>query len=129
MQTNEVKTVTITVKNTGSATWQNSGSANMYRLSAGLTSQGNTYNNDFLWSNFANGGYSISQTDQRAYTSNAVNPNTDTTYTFDITAPSTSGIYHFEARMVHDAVAFFGETLSRNVTVSNSAVDDYMFYG
>jgi len=119
MQTNEVKTVIITVKNTGSATWQNSGSANMYRLAAGLTSQGNTYNNDFLWSNFANGGYSISQTDQRAYTSTTVNPNSTITYTFDITAPSTSGIYHFEARMVHDGVAFFGETLSRNVTVSN----------
>jgi len=129
MLINEVKTVTITVKNTGSAIWQNSGSANMYRLAAGLTSQGNLYNNEFLWSNFVDGGYSNSKTDQRVYTSGPVNPDTTTTYTFDIIATSTSGVYQFEARMVHDGVTFFGETLSRNVTVSSSSVDDYMLYG
>lgn len=109
--------VSIRVRNVGTQTWSGSGEANPYRLGAGSVATGNPEDNDFLWSGFANGGYSNSLTDQRAYLGGTVAPQGEATFTFTITAPSTPGTYHFEARMVHDGVAWFGPCLSVPVVV------------
>ncbi len=50
----------------------------------------------------------------------SVAPGQQVTLNFTVTAPSTSGSYNFQWRMVHDGVVWFGDT-SPNVLVSVSA--------
>jgi len=118
MSPGEVRRVSITVKNTGGTTWSESDSI---RLGAGSTNQyvGCPHDNEFRWSNWQNGGYSNGLTDQRAFISGTVPLGSSTTFTFDITAPSTTGTHWFEARMVHDGVAWFGGILSKAIEVQN----------
>lgn len=117
MPAGSIHTVHITYYNSGTTTWPAGG---LYRLGAGSTATGNAHNNDFTWSNFADGGYSNSPTDQRAYLGTTTAPGASATFTFDVTAPTIPGTYHFEARMVHDGVGWFGGVLSLTVTVTES---------
>lgn len=112
MSPGEVRRVSIIVQNTGSSTWSESV---LIRLGAGST-------NEFVWSNWAYGGYSNSLTDQRACISGSVAPGSNTTFTFDIKAPSTTGTHWFEARMVRDGVAWFGDVLSKAIEVQNPSM-------
>ena len=119
------ETVTITIKNTGSNTWT---AATAYRLGAGSPGTGNSGANEFIWSNWTNGGYSISATDQRAFLGGDVSLNDQTTFTFDITAPGTVGTHHFSARMVQDGVAWFGDALDLDINVTATGIPDFNLY-
>ena len=101
MRTNEIRSISVTMKNTGTNSWDGA-----YRLGAGGTgAQGCPDSNEFVWSNFTNGGYSNSVGDQRCYTADTISPNSQSIYSFDITAPAIIGTHHFVAKMVHDGVA------------------------
>ncbi|HID32034.1 MAG TPA: hypothetical protein EYP24_01485 [bacterium (Candidatus Stahlbacteria)] len=118
--TNETVSVTITIKNTGNILWPDSGSYNPYRLGAGTITNGNPHNNQFQWLNFQFGGYSNGVTDQRAFLGDTVLPDSTTTLSFDIQAPTTGGLYWFEARMVCDGVEWFGAPLSKGIGVAEA---------
>jgi len=83
--------VSITMKNTGSATWTRAAG---YKLGT-QNPQDNT-----LWTGAS-----------RVYlsSSDSIAPGQSKTFTFTITAPGTSGTYNFRWRMVHEGVAWFGD--------------------
>jgi hypothetical protein len=112
MQPNQTVQVSLTLKNTGSTPWR--GSSND-RLGA-------SGDNALIWSGFANGGYSNSATDQRVFLAgtDAIATGSTKTFTFSITAPPVAGQYVFSARMVRDGVTWFGDTISKTVTVNSS---------
>lgn len=56
----------------------------------------------------------------RQYISGEVGPNETYTFTFNLTAPTTPGVYTTDWRMVRDGVTWFGATASSNVTVSGT---------
>ena len=98
----ETMNVSFTMRNLGPSTWT---AGQQFRLGA--------MGNDALVA----GG--------RAYLTNDVPPNTDVTFNFTVTAPSTPGNYSFRWRMLQEGVQFFGDA-STNVPVtvlsaSNSA--------
>jgi hypothetical protein len=106
----QARTVSITLKNTGTTTWTQGGG---YKLGT-WNPQDNT-----LWTGVT-----------RIYLSAAdsVAPGQQKTFTFNITAPGTPGTYHFQWRMVHEGVEWFG-AYSTNVAiqVTSSPVDDAQF--
>ena len=53
----------------------------------------------------------------RAYLTSDVPPNTDVTFNFTVTAPSTPGNYNFRWRMLQEGVQFFGDA-STNVPIT-----------
>ena len=89
-------TVSVTMRNTGLATWM---AAGLWRLG----SQGPQDN--FDW------GLARVQPDADAATGQ------EATFTFDVVAPSVAGDYAFNWRMVHEFVQWFGDSPSVNVTV------------
>jgi PKD repeat protein len=112
MQVGQSVQLGVTLKNIGSNTWRASSND---RLGAGGE-------NAFIWSAFANGGYSNAATDQRVFLSgaDAIVTGSAKTFTFSITAPSVAGQYAFSARMVRDGVTWFGDTITKIVTVNSS---------
>ena len=100
MTTGQQYTASITMRNSGTTTW-NEGS--MIRL--GGVGDGSGDANKFG--------------STRIYipTGTNVAPNTDYTFTFTMTAPST-GTYNPKYQMVKDGVEWFGATLSKTITVS-----------
>ena len=98
--------VSVTMRNDGGTTWTAGG---LFRLGAI-----NPYDN-FNWGMnrvALAGGDSIA-------------PNQQKTFTWTITAPSGSGTYHFQWRMVQDGVAWFGDnSADAAVTVSGGGVPD-----
>ncbi len=80
----ETMNVSITMRNLGPSTWS---AGQLFRLGA----IGNGWEG---W---------------RAYLQNDVPPNTDVTFTFPVTAPSTPGNYNFRWRMLQEWVQFFGD--------------------
>ena len=81
----ETMTVSITMRNLGPSTWT---AGQAFRLGS-MSDNG--------WP----GG--------RAYLPNDVPPNTDVTFTFPVTAPTTPGTYTFRWRMLQEGVQFFGD--------------------
>jgi len=53
----------------------------------------------------------------RLTVSGEVGPTEEYTFSFSLTAPSTPGVYLTDWRMVHDGHAWFGVTISKNITV------------
>jgi uncharacterized membrane protein len=92
MQPGEKKTVSITMKNTGSTTWTQAG---QYKLGS--------HQDNPIWTG-----------DTRVYLSpnEAVKPGQTKTFTFDITVPTRAGTYSFQWRMVQDGVGWFGDLTS-----------------
>lgn len=90
---------TVTMRNTGSATWTE---GVMYRLGS------QNPDNNSTW------GVG------RAYLTTAVAPGQQYTFTFPITAPSAPGTYNFQWRMLQENVVWFGES-STNIPISVSA--------
>ncbi len=88
--------VSIRMRNTGNTTWT---SANLYSL----TSQNPTDN--LRWGL------------NRVALPSSVTPNSEVTITFNVTAPTTAGVYNFQWGMVQDAVEHFGQ-FSTNITVN-----------
>lgn len=99
----------IEVKNTGNYSW--SYAAND-RLAAASTNQ-------FTWTNFTDGGYSIGATNQRVYLtgSETVQSGKKKMFTFDITAPASPGIYTFSVQMVRDGAAWHTQSFTRTIEV------------
>src|SRR5437763_8467932 len=55
----------------------------------------------------------------------SVAPNSEVTFNFNVTAPSTPGTYNFQWRMVQDAVEWFGDfTTNATVSVGASPLSD-----
>lgn len=109
MNLNEKKPVRIRVYNTGNTTWS---AGQNYRLGA-------TSSNQVTWSDFANGGYSHSPTNARAFLPHNVAPGGYADFRFNISS-SIAGNRRLSARMVRDGVEWFGETQNWYITV----VDD-----
>jgi hypothetical protein len=89
--------VSVTMQNTGTATWT---AAGLYRLGAT-----NPYDNTTWGTNRVSlaGADSIATGQQK-------------TFTWTVQAPATAGTYSFQWRMVQDGVTWFGDT-SPNVAV------------
>jgi hypothetical protein len=85
---NEVFTVSITLKNTGTTTWETS---NLYHLGS------QSPMDNYTWG--------INRIDLP----NSVAPNNQVTITFTLTAPGQIGAYYFQWQMVQDGVAWFGD--------------------
>jgi hypothetical protein len=94
--------VSVTMKNTGSNTWT---AAAAYGLGA-QNPQDST-----IW-----------RTPSRVELPSSVAPNSEATFSFSVTAPSTVGTYNFQWKMVQNGIEWFGD-ISPNVsvTVTNSA--------
>ena len=88
----ETMNVSVTMRNLGPSTWT---AGQQFRLGA----IGNGWE----------GG--------RAYLTSDVPPNTDVTFNFTVTAPSTPGNYNFRWRMLQEGVQFFGDA-STNVPIT-----------
>ena len=101
--------VTVRATNTGSQTWNVSGS-NPVRL-------GSTSNNQFYLSNFSYGGQA-GTTNARAFLNGNISPGGFIDISFDIVAfaPRTTS-RRLSVRMVKELVVWFGHTAARNITV------------
>jgi aqualysin 1 len=95
MYVSEPYDVSITMKNTGTTTWQ---AGTNYRLG----SQNPQDNQTWGWSRITLAG--------------PVPPGGQVTFTFTVTAPKKSGTYNFQWRMVQDGVEWFGD-FTTNVAV------------
>ncbi|MEW5759697.1 MAG: hypothetical protein AB1779_02905 [Candidatus Thermoplasmatota archaeon] len=107
--------ISLTVKNKGTSTWTYDEN---YRL-------GSLIGNNFLWSDFENGGYSNSREDNRAYlgANDAISPTSQKTFKFSITAPAYAGIYTFKVQMVRDGFEWFGSVFTKSITVTSPIED------
>ncbi len=85
----ETKTISVTIRNTGSTSWTKAAG---YRLGSA-----NPLNN-VVW-----GPYRVDLLD-----TTTVTPNSEYTFTFDVTAPSTPGSYSNQWQMVQEAVEWIG---------------------
>lgn len=93
MAAGRVYSVSVTLKNVGSATWSPIGAqCGAYRLGAV-----NPYNNT-TWT--AGGRVELTAT--------VPSGGGQTTLTFDVTAPTTPGVYNFQWRMLQECVTWFG---------------------
>lgn len=102
LQVGETATVSVTMRNNGSTTWGNNHS---------LGSQHPQDN--AIW---GTGRVSVGGT--------PVQPGETKTFTFNITAPSTSGDYNFQWRMVQDGVEWFGAS-STNAIIQVTPLPDF----
>ncbi|MDD1654133.1 MAG: carbohydrate binding domain-containing protein [Methanomicrobiales archaeon] len=95
MTAGQLYTVSVTMKNTGTSTWT---AANNYRLG----SQNPQDNKIWL------------RTSHRVNLggSDAIAPGQQKTFTFTVTAPSTTGTYNFQWQMLQESVAWFGASSS-----------------
>jgi plastocyanin len=105
MTTGQTSTVSVTMQNTGTATWTESG---LYRLGSSNPQDNFTWGTNRVLLN--NG--------------DAIAPGQTKTFTFNVTAPAAAGNYNFQWRMVHDNVAWFG-AVSTNVVISVTAPPAY----
>ncbi len=90
----------ITFKNSGTASWTNTG-VHPYRLGS-QNAQDNT-----LW------GFS-----RVGLPGSPIAPNNNVTFTFNATAPTTAGVYAFSWKMVNEGVEWFGDTFTTFIVVS-----------
>jgi parallel beta-helix repeat protein len=109
MAAGQVRTVSVTMQNTGTTTW----TQDVYKLGT-QNPQDNT-----LWTGVT-----------RIYMApgESIAPGQQKTFTFNITAPGTPGTYNFQWRMVHEGVEWFG-AFSTNLAIQVTAapVDDAQF--
>lgn len=95
MQRGQQYNVSITMKNTGTKTWT---VAEAYKIGTWLP------RDNFNW------GFN------RVRVPASVAPNTNATFTFTVTAPTTAGTYDFQWRMIQELIMWFGQSTS-NVRV------------
>jgi parallel beta-helix repeat protein len=94
LNTGEVRSVSVTMNNSGSSTWTRAAN---YALGS-QSPQDNT-----TW---GTGRVQLGTTE-------SIVPGQQKTFTFNITAPATPGLYDFQWRMVHEGVAWFGQFTTR----------------
>ncbi len=117
MQSGATAEVEVTVRNDGTNTWQEFGGSQAgYRL--GRTGDSASFRFDN-----SNGDANVHD---RAFidAGRTVPANGSYTFTFTITAPAQTGAKVLELRMVHDGVAWFGDTYSWNIEVVSGAGSD-----
>jgi hypothetical protein len=109
MAVGQVRTVSVTMQNTGTTTW----TADVYKLGT-QNPQDNT-----LWTGVTRIYMAPGET---------IAPGQQKTFTFNITAPGTPGTYNFQWRLVHEGIAWFG-AFSTNVAIQVTAapVDDAQY--
>ena len=90
--------VSVTMQNTGTTTW----STSTYKLGSQNPQDNTTWGTN------------------RVNLPSSVAPNTNATFTFNVTAPTTTGTYNFQWKMQQDGVGFFGAA-STNVAITVSA--------
>lgn len=95
MNASQNYTVSVTMNNSGSSTW----TTDLYKLGSQNPQDNGTWGTG------------------RVYLSSAVAPDSNYTFTFTVTAPSTPGTYNFQWRMVKEGVEWFG-ALSTNVAIN-----------
>ena len=105
MTVGEQRTVTITMKNTGTTTWTRNGG---YKLGSQNPQDNFTWGLNRVWMS----------------SSESIAPGQQKSFTFTITAPLTAGSYNFQWRMVHESVAWFGAFTTNQVIQVNPAVAD-----
>lgn len=109
----ETINVSITMLNSGLWAWDN---VNPYRLGA-------SGSNNIIW---GGADYSNGVTDQRILVKTSLVPTNDSyTFDFSITAPNNPTTITVAAQMVLDGYAWFGEIMTKNITVLN---DPKAFY-
>lgn len=107
----EIRRFSVAARNTGSGTWSGSGASNMVRLGANGA-------NGFIFSAFPQcGGYWTNNLNARVYTCGNVAPNVTNTYSVDVRAPVIASSATFQAKMVRDGVAWFGNAPSQAVAI------------
>ncbi len=113
MNLGQQASVSVTMKNTGTTVWTPS-SQNPYNPFR-LGSQNPQDNTNWGFNRVDLGG--------------AVAPGSQYTFSFTITAPSTSGVYNFQWRMVQDGVTWFGDfSPNIQVTVGNPTTIEIYTY-
>ena len=107
--------VQVTLKNTGTETWEETGNGADPGSRLGRSDGAQ----DFVWS--STGG--DPNVHDRAFVAGGTKVKTGESYTFTltITAPSQAGDYPFKVQMVRDGKAWFGPTLSRIIKVVNTS--------
>jgi hypothetical protein len=113
----ETRTITLTVRNLGAATWSE---AAQHRLGAAPGCPAAAVANALAFTP-ASPGYSVSPTDARVALAASTAGGGDATFQFAVTAPVTPGDYVLGARMVQDGVAWFGDTFRRTIHVDAAA--------
>jgi hypothetical protein len=106
LDTSETATVSVTMKNSGTAAWTK---AELYKLGSQNTPDNTTWGMDRI---------ELDATDNIA-------PNAEKTFTFDITSPATPGIYNFQWMMIKDGVGWFGD-ISNNVEIKVGEISNYL---
>jgi hypothetical protein len=106
LECGESRSVTVTMKNTGTSTWRRYGALGGYKLGAV-------------------GDSDPFRADHRVWLPSGVTvaPNQTYTFAFDLTAPQTAGTYLTDWRMVHEGIGWFGPTAARSVAVTCQAPD------
>ena len=99
VMTGQTFTATITLNNSGSSTWTNTG-ANAYKLGSQTPQDNSTW------------GFN-----RVALPSSPIAPGANATFTFTATAPTTPGVYTFAWKMVREGVQWFGNTFSTDIVV------------
>ncbi len=102
--------VSLTVQNTGTATWKLD---ELYRLGA-LSS------NSILWTNMPDGGHSLAVNDQRVFLNAAdtIAPGETKKFRFALKAPDAQGQIVFSANVVRDGVAWMAGTgITRTIDI------------
>lgn len=107
--------VNIAMRNTGSTSWSEAASFRLASLSG----------NELAWSQWKNDGYASAINDARAFLvpNASIATEGSATFNFTVTAPVSSGTYAFGAQMVRDGVAFFGDTVEKDVDVKQIVLD------
>jgi len=105
MTVGEQRTVTVTMKNTGTTTWTRTGG---YKLGSQNPQDNFTWGLNRVWLS----------------SSESIAPGQQKSFTFTITAPLTPGSYNFQWRMVHELVAWFGQYSANQVIQVTAAVSD-----
>lgn len=93
MNAGQTYSVTVRMKNTGTNTW----TLNTQHHLGALESP-------------ANAAWVATNHVELPATISSVAPNAEVSFTFDVTAPSPAGIYHFQWRMLQDGVGWFGDS-------------------
>ncbi len=118
MPANQTRAIAITVKNTGSLKWDGIGEVNPIKFMTANSNAQTTLQNQFVWSNFANGGYYTSFTDAQAYLSGSLTLGEETDIIFSIKSPDKSGAFSFSGKMYNsDTSTFFGDSLEGYILV------------
>ncbi len=99
VETGKTFTASITLNNSGTTTWTNTG-IKPYKLGSQTPQDNNTW------------GFN-----RVVLPSSPINPGANATFTFTATAPATAGTYVFSWKMMQEGVAWFGDTFSTYVSV------------